>query len=97
MIIFFLIALSIYSLANFYLFSKGYHALPVLQNNKLVYSISFIFISALFIAAKIIESKHSSILTDVLNIMGGFWLAYMLYGFLFLLASDIIFLGLRIP
>lgn len=97
MIIFFLIALSIYSLANFYLFSKGYHALPVLQNNKLVYSISFIFISALFIAAKIIESKHSSILTDVLNIMGGFWLAYMLYGFLFLLASDIILLGLRIP
>jgi uncharacterized protein len=97
MIIFFLIALSIYSLANFYLFSKGYHALTVLQNNKLVYSISFILISVLFIAAKIIESKHSSILTDVLNIIGGFWLAFMLYGFLFLLASDIILLILRIP
>jgi predicted MPP superfamily phosphohydrolase len=97
MILFFLIALSIYSLANFYLFTKGYNALVILQNNKLLYSISFIVISVLFIAAKIIESKHSSILTDVLNIIGGFWLAYMLYGFLFLLASDIILLVLRIP
>jgi predicted MPP superfamily phosphohydrolase len=97
MIIFFIIALSIYSLANFYIFIKGYNALPVLHNNRLIYSIAFIFISVVFIAAKIIESKHSSILTDVLNIMGGFWLAYMLYGFLFLLVSDILFLGLRIP
>ena len=97
MVIFFIIVLCIYSLANFYLFRKGYNALPVLQNNKLVYSLTFIFVSVIFIAAKIIESKHSSVLTDILNITGGFWLAYMLYGFLFLLVSDILLLGLRIP
>ena len=97
MAIFFIIVLCIYSLANFYIFSKGYKALPVLQNNKLIYSLTFIFVSVIFIAAKIIESKHSSVLTDILNITGGFWLAYMLYGFLFLLVSDILLLGLRIP
>ena len=32
-----------------------------------------------------------------LNIVGGFWLAFMLYGFLFFLLSDIILLVLRIP
>jgi uncharacterized protein len=97
MAIFFIIVLGVYSLTNFYIFSKGYNALPVLQNNKLVYSLTFIFLSVIFIAAKIIESKHSSLLTDILNITGGFWLAYMLYGFLFLLVSDILLLGLRIP
>jgi hypothetical protein len=51
----------------------------------------------LFIVAKILESKHSSVITDILNIVGGFWLAFMLYGFLFFLLSDIILLILRIP
>lgn len=51
----------------------------------------------LFIVAKILESKHSSVITDILNIIGGFWLAFMLYGFLFFLLSDIILLILRIP
>ena len=97
MVIFFIIVLCVYSLVNLYIFNKGYNALPVLQNNKLVYSLTFIFVSVIFIAAKIIESKHSSVLTDILNITGGFWLAYMLYGFLFLLLSDILLLGLRIP
>jgi uncharacterized protein len=54
-------------------------------------------IAAIFIAAKILESRHSSVITDVLNIMGGFWLAFMLYGILFFLLSDIILLVLRIP
>ena len=54
-------------------------------------------LAVLFIVAKILESKHSSVITDILNIVGGFWLAFMLYGFLFFLLSDIILLILRIP
>ena len=68
MIIFFAIALSIYSLVNIYLFYKGYQAIPVLQNNKLVYAISFFVLAGLFIFAKILESKHSSVITDAFNI-----------------------------
>lgn len=97
MIVFFTIALSIYSLVNIYLYYKGYQAVPLLQKNKFIYAISFFVLAGLFIFAKILESKHSSVITDALNIIGGFWLAFMLYGFLFFILSDIILLILRIP
>lgn len=97
MVVFFSIVLAIYSLVNIYLFYKGYNAIPGLKNNKFIYAITFFLLAALFIVAKILESKHSSVITDTLNIIGGFWLAFMLYGFLFFLLSDIILLVLRIP
>ena len=97
MIVFFSIVLVIYSLANIYLFYKGYNAISILRNHRLLYSLTFFLLSAIFIAAKILESRHSSVITDILNILGGFWLAFMLYGFLFFLLSDIILLILRIP
>src|SRR5665647_2266938 len=97
MLVFFSIVLTIYSLVNIYLYYKGYKALPVLQNNRHLYTITFFLLAVLFIVAKILESKHSSVITDALNIVGGFWLAFMLYGFLFFLLSDIILLILRIP
>ena len=97
MIVFFTIALLIYSLVNFYIFYKGYQAVPALHNNRLLYALSCIIVAGLFIFAKILEARHSSVLTDALNIIGGFWLAFMLYGFLFFLLSDIILLILRIP
>jgi uncharacterized protein len=97
MIVFFSIVLIIYSLINIYLFSKGYKSIPGLQNNKLLYGLVFFLLAALFIVAKFLESKHSSVITDILNIVGGFWLAFMLYGFVFFILSDIVLLLLRIP
>ena len=96
MIIFFAIVLTIYSLLNIYLFFKGYNAIPALHNYRLIYSISFFLLAVIFIVAKILESKHSSVITDILNIIGGFWIAFMFYGFLFFLLSDIILISLRI-
>jgi uncharacterized protein len=97
MIVFFTIALTIYSLVNIYIFYKGYRAIPALQYHRLLYVITCFILAVLFIVAKILESKHSSVITDIFNIVGGFWLAFMLYGFLFFLLSDIILLILRIP
>ena len=96
MIIFFSIALTIYSLVNIYIFFKGYNAIPALQSYKLIYSVIFILLAVIFVVAKILESKHSSVFTDALNILGGFWLAFMLYGFLLFLMADILSLILRI-
>ena len=96
MIIFFSIVLTIYSLVNIYIYYKGYKSLPVLQENKLLYTLTFFLLAAVFVAAKFLESRHSSLITDILNIIGGFWLAFMLYGFLFFLLSDIVISGLRI-
>ena len=97
MLIFFSIALTIYSLANIYIYYKGYNALPVLQRNRLLYALTFFLLSVIFIVAKILESRHSSVISDTFNIIGGFWLAFMLYGFLFFLLFDIVLLALRIP
>jgi len=97
MLVFFSIVLTIYSLVNIYLYYKGLKAVPALQNNRFLYTITFFLLAVLFIIAKILESKHSSVITDALNILGGFWLAFMLYGFFFFLLSDIILLVLRIP
>lgn len=97
MLVFFSIVLIIYSLVNFYLYYKVYKAVPALQVHRLLFAVTFSLLAVLFIIAKILESKHSSVVTDILNIIGGFWLAFMLYGFLFFLLSDIILLILRIP
>jgi len=96
MIVFFSIVLTIYSLVNIYIYYKGYRSLPVLQDHRMLYSLIFFILSAVFIAAKFLESRHSSVITDILNIIGGFWLAFMLYGFLFFLISDIVIAGLKI-
>jgi len=93
--IFFLVVFTIYFLGNAYIFFKGFNIIP--RDNRLLYTIIFISLALTFIIAKFIESRHSSVFTDILNIAGGFWLGFMIYGFLFLLLSDIIFLILRIP
>jgi uncharacterized protein len=90
MIVFFAIVLTIYSLVNLYIGLKGYHAFPLFQNHRLSYLIIFILLALIFIAGKVLEARHSSVVSDILNIAGGFWLAFMLYGFLFLFLSDII-------
>jgi uncharacterized protein len=97
MLIFISIILVIYSLANTYIFYKGYNAIPVIKDHRIKYFIFFFLLAFTFVAAKIIESRHSSILTDALNIIGGFWMAFLLYGFIFLFLSDIILLLLRLP
>jgi predicted MPP superfamily phosphohydrolase len=95
--IFLSVVLTVYSLANGYIFFKGYYVVPPQRANRLLYTIIFIALASTFIAGKIIEARHSSVLSDVLNITGGFWMGFMLYSFMFLLLSDIIGLGLRIP
>jgi predicted MPP superfamily phosphohydrolase len=97
MIIFFTIVLLIYFLINFYLFRKGYQSIPVLRNYKLLYTVTFFVVATIFIFAKFLESRHSSLITDILNVMGGFWLAFMFYTFMFFVLNDIILLILRIP
>lgn len=96
MLIFFSIVLLIYAIGNIYLYLKGYNAIPALKANRAVYAAVFFSLAFIFIVAKVLESRHSSVITDILNIIGGFWLAFMLYGFIFFILSDIIYLILKI-
>jgi uncharacterized protein len=95
-IIFFVVVLTIYSLANIYIYLKGYNSIQLFHNFRLWYLIIFIALSSAFVFAKIFEARHSSVFTDILNIIGGFWMAFMLYGCLFFFLSDIVSLALRI-
>ena len=66
MIVFFTIALTIYSLVNIYIFYKGYKAVPGIQNHRLLYIITCFLLAVLFIVAKILESKGIS--AEIINI-----------------------------
>lgn len=95
-IIFLTVVLTIYSVVNIYIFFKGFNVAPQLRVDRSLYTIIFIALAAAFIAAKFIEARHSSVFTDVVNVIGGFWLGFMLYGTLLLLLSDIIWVPLKI-
>jgi uncharacterized protein len=97
LIVFLTVIFTIYFLANTYIFLKGYSIIPPSRGNKVLYTIIYIGLAATFIAGKILESRHSSVFSDILNITGGFWMGFMLYAFLFLLLADITGLLLRIP
>lgn len=88
MVIFFLVVFTVYFAANTYLYFKG-HALFPKGRALTWYTIGFIFLVSLFIAGKMLERNHSGIISDVFNVIGGFWLAYMLYAILLYLLSDI--------
>jgi predicted MPP superfamily phosphohydrolase len=96
MLVFFIIVLTVYFFTNLYIFLKGYRVLPDSGNLRLIYTIIYIVLASTFIAGKLLERNHSTVLTDILNIIGGFWMAFMLYAFLTLLLSDIVFPVLRL-
>lgn len=94
-ILFFTIVFTIYFLGNAYIFFKGFNIIP--RDNRFLYTVIYISLAITFIVAKFLEVRHSSVFSDILNITGGFWLGFMIYGFLFLFLSDIISIILRIP
>jgi predicted MPP superfamily phosphohydrolase len=92
MAIFFIIVLTVYFLVNLYLYIKGQRALAGAGYHIRTYTIIFVILATAFITGKILEYKFTSVFTDILNVIGGFWMAFMLYGFLFWLTADILLL-----
>lgn len=88
-LVFFSIVFTIYTLINFYIYHHGLHALPVEGGFRTVYSVVFgtLFIS--YIAGKLMEKANWFNLASVFTFTGSFWLAAMLYFFLFILILDI--------
>ncbi|HNY14092.1 MAG TPA: metallophosphoesterase [Bacteroidales bacterium] len=97
LIIFLAVVFTVYFGGNAYIFFKGYNAIPAIRENRWLYTILFITLAITFIIAKVLESRHSTVFSDVLNIIGGFWMAFLVYGFFFFILSDLISLLLRIP
>ena len=92
MAIFLTVVLTVYILTNLYLWFKGRRALSGAGISTAWYNAIFIALASSFVIGKFLEHSYSSVFTDIVNVIGGFWMAFMLYGFLAWLAADILLL-----
>jgi predicted MPP superfamily phosphohydrolase len=92
--IFISLAILIYALVNFYIFTKGWQSLDGVRREwRLAYAIVFITLALSLIAGRFLERAGSNAFNDVLIWIGSFWLAVMLYGFLASALSDVLVLA----
>ena len=88
---FFLIAFCIYTIGNIYLFVRGWQALEITGQRRVWFAAAFWMVALSFIVTQALRVNGASgVLFDALLIIGSFWIAILLYGFLMLLVVDIL-------
>lgn len=87
--IFFSIVIVIYSLVNYYIFSRGLQALPAGSALRAWYIPVFWTLATTYIAGRFLERIWLGPLSDALVWTGSFWLGAMLYFFLLVVLIDI--------
>ncbi len=87
--IFFSIVIVIYSLVNYYIFTRGLQALPAGSALRAWYIPVFWTLAATYIAGRFLERIWLGSLSDALVWTGSFWLGAMLYFFLLVVLIDI--------
>jgi hypothetical protein len=96
MIIFLLVALSIYSLINLYIIRRGWQALSGKETVRNIFLAVFLFLALSYPAARFAECLHRGSLSEVLVFIGAFYLALMVYLLLLVFLVDIVRLGNKI-
>lgn len=81
-IIFISLVLVVYGLINFYIFIRGWQAIPKDSSLRIYYLVIFLFLSISYIAGRALERNSISPLSSSLIWIGSFWLGMMVY-FLF--------------
>ncbi len=89
-IIFYSIVLSIYFLANYYIFIRGWQALPSGSRVRTIYLALFLFLSISYVAGRIMERFWLGPPTNFLVWTGSFWMGSMIYFILILVIIDIV-------
>ncbi len=89
-IMFMTVFLSIYLSGNFYVFVRGWQALPANTVARVIYSVLFIFAAFSFIFGEISEKIGLIEDNKALILIGSTWLAFLLYSLLFILLIDMI-------
>ncbi len=90
MAVFVIIALSVYGLVNFYIIRRGAQALAPVPGARTVFLVLFIGLALLFPLGRILMSFARGGLVSLLVEVGTFHLAVMLYGFMAVLAVDLV-------
>ena len=85
---FIFIFLAVFGFANFYVFIRGWQALPPGAGIRAVYAVLYWLIALSFIAGRVIENILHSRFADILEWVGSFWIAALLYLFLAVFVLD---------
>lgn len=89
--VFFLIAFSIYAIGNIYLFVRGWQSLEIIGRQRIWFTAVFWFAALSFIVGMMLRFQGvSGVLFDAMFMVGSFWIAILLYGFLMLLIVDLL-------
>lgn len=88
-LIFYSIVFILYGSINYYLYVRGFQAIPMGHVLKTVFPWLFWGLVLSFVAGRIMERYYLSYLSDSLVWVGSFWLAAMFYFLLFTLLIDL--------
>lgn len=86
----FLIFLSIYLSINFYIFIRGWQALPKNSIIHLIYAIIFVFSAAAFFISFSLEGKISPTIIAICENVGGFWFISLFYFLALVILADVL-------
>lgn len=90
MLVFLAIALSVYGLVNFYIVRRGAQALAGYPGARAAFLVLFVGLALVFPLGRVLMAASRGWLTSVLIEVGTFHLAVMLYGFMAVLAVDLV-------
>lgn len=88
--VFFGIVILVYFLINYYIYIRGWQALPVNSGIRSWYRWIFIFLASSYLIARILERIWLSHVSDVFTWTGSFWLGVMFYLLLLVAFIDLI-------
>ena len=88
-VIFISTVLTIYGLGNFYVYYHGIQALSGYQWIKPYYIILFLFLAFSYILARFLQAYDYNSVSNVLLLIGSFWLAALLYFFILSIFFDL--------
>jgi len=89
-ILFFGVFFTVYGLLNYYIFIRGWQAIPPGSSLGIVYLVLFLLLALSFIGGRFLERVWLSPLSETLVWLGSFWLAAMLYFILGIVVLDIL-------
>jgi predicted MPP superfamily phosphohydrolase len=89
MIYFFTIFFTVYALANFYIFLRGWQALSIIPQLRVIYTIIFLIAVSSYIIARLVGKYLPYALYTGLTWIGSFWFMFLLYFLVLFLLFDL--------
>jgi predicted MPP superfamily phosphohydrolase len=89
-VIFLSVFFAVYGLLNFYIFIRGWQAIPQGSPLKSLYLGLFLLFALAFLAGRFLERVWASPVSDILVWIGSFWFGALLYFFLSVVVLDLL-------